>query len=181
MAASQQKKVCLGVVVGAHGVRGLVKVKAYTEEPDAVAAYGPVETKDGRRFEIEALGLGKGTVLCRLEGVDDRDEAERLRGTELFVDRARLPEPDEAEGWYHADLIGLSAVGRDGRAYGAIVGVENFGAGDLLEIRPPEGGATVYLPFTDDNVPSVEIEAGRVVIDPPGGLFDGGADEAEHG
>ncbi len=186
MSDRPQKKVCLGVVVGAHGVRGEVRVKPYTEEPKGVAGYGPVETRTGRRFKIAAVGLAKGTVICRLEGVADRDEAEALRGTELFVDRARLPEMDEEEGWYHADLIGLSAVGMDGVVYGRVVAVENFGAGDLLEIERAEGGPSVYLPFTDGNVPEVDIAGQRVVIDPPAGIFDEGpaeedAGEAENG
>lgn len=173
MAGTQQKRVCLGVIVGAHGVRGLVRVKPFTEEPEGLAAYGPVETKDGsRRFGIEVTGLAKGTVICRLEGVGDRDEAERLRGTELYVDRARLPEAGDEDVWYHADLIGLAAIGKDGRDFGKVVAVQNFGAGDLLEIERPEGGPTVYLPFTGENVPVIEPEAGRLVIDPPGGLFD---------
>lgn len=178
MSAGAQKRVCLGVVIGAHGVRGFVKVKPFTAEPDAVAAYGPVETKDGkRRFRIDAMGMAKEAVICRLEGVSDRDAADALRGTELYVAREKLPEVDEEEGWYHADLIGLAAVGADGKAYGQVVGVENFGAGDLLEIARPEGGQTVFLPFTAANVPSVEPEAGRIVIDPPAGLFEEAADE----
>jgi 16S rRNA processing protein RimM len=171
-------RVCLGVVVGAHGVRGLVRVKPFTADPQAVAAYGPVETKDGtRRFRIETAGMAKDAVICKLEGVGDRDKAEAMRGTELYVDRARLPEVDEEEGFYHADLIGLQAVGADGRDYGRVVGVENFGAGDLLEIVRPEGGPTVLVPFTDENVPIVEIEAGRLILDPPDGLFEEKADE----
>jgi 16S rRNA processing protein RimM len=179
MTDSTQKRVCLGVVVGAHGVRGFVKVKPFTGEPDAVAAYGPVETKDGgRRFRIDAMGMAKDAVICRLEGVGDRDAADALRGTELYVDRARLPEVDEEEeGWYHADLIGLAAVGTDGRIFGRVVGVENFGAGDLLEIARPEGGLSVLLPFTAANVPAVELQTGRIVIDPPIGLFEDAADE----
>lgn len=171
-------RVCLGVIVGAHGVRGGVKVKPFTDDPQAVAAYGPVETKDGsRRFRIETAGMAKDAVICRLEGVNDRDQAEALRGTELYVDRARLPKVDEEEGWYYADLIGLAAVGIDGRVYGRVVGVQNFGAGDLIEVARPEGGLTVLVPFTDENVPSVDVEAGRVTLDPPGGLFEEGADE----
>ncbi|HEX7775858.1 MAG TPA: ribosome maturation factor RimM [Parvibaculum sp.] len=179
MADSTQKKVCLGVIVGAHGVRGFVKVKPFTGEADAVAAYGPVETKDGARcFRIDLMGMAKDAVICRLEGVGDRDAAEALRGTELYVDRARLPEVDEEEdGWYHADLIGLAAVGTDGRVFGRVVGVENFGAGDLLEIARPEGGLSVLLPFTSANVPAVELQTGRIVIDPPTGLFEDAADE----
>lgn len=166
-------RVCLGVVTGAHGVRGLVKVKAFTELPEGVAAYGPVETKDGsRRFAIEAKGMIKDLVLCRLEGIEDRDAAEALRGTELHVPRERLPETDEdEEGWYHADLVGLRVVGEDGRVYGHVAAVLNFGAGDLLEIAPEGGGETVLMGFTVDNVRLVDPEGGQIVIDPPVGTF----------
>lgn len=171
----QGSRVCLGVVVGAHGVRGLVRVKPYTEAPEGVAAYGPVETKDGSRsFTIETKGMAKDLVICKLDGVTDRDVAAALRGTELYVPRARLPEAgSEEEGWYYADLIGLSAVGTDGRDYGRVAGVENFGAGDLLEIAPVEGGQTVLMGFTEENVPEVDIAGGRIVIDPPAGTFGG--------
>ncbi|MEX0839803.1 MAG: ribosome maturation factor RimM [Parvibaculum sp.] len=181
MADASQRKVCLGVVVGAHGVRGLVRVKPFTAAPDGVAAYGPVETADGtRRFAIEAKGMVKELVLCQLDGIGDRDAAEALRGTELYVSRDRLPPADEDEGWYHADLIGLRAVGAEGRDYGAVVGVHNFGAGDLLEIAPPDGRATVLMGFTEANVPEVDIAGGRIVIDPPIGTFeDGDGGEAE--
>ncbi|MBX3445409.1 MAG: 16S rRNA processing protein RimM [Parvibaculaceae bacterium] len=175
--------VCLGVVVGAHGVRGLVKVKSFTEAPESVAAYGPVETKDGaRRFAIEAKGMVKDLVLCRLEGIADRDAAEALRGTELHVPRERLPETEgEEDGWYHADLAGCQAAGADGRVYGRVVGVQNFGAGDLLEIAPEAGGETVLMGFTDENVLEVDIHGRRIVIDPPLGTFDDGGDGSSAG
>ena len=174
MAGNPEKaRVCLGVIVGAHGVRGLVRVKPFTEDPEGVAGYGPVETKDGsRRFKIKVTGATKGVVICQLEGVTDRDVAEALRGTELYVDRAALPEVDEEEGYYQVDLIGLQAIGADGRLYGRVEAIHNFGAGDLLDIARPEGGATVLVPFTDENVPVVDIEAGRLTLDPPEGLFD---------
>lgn len=176
---STDKKVCLGVIAGAHGVRGQVRVKFFTEEPEGIAAYGPVETKDGSRsFGIAFKGVTKGLALCTLEGVTDRDEAEALRGTELYVSRERLPEPDEdEEGWYYADLVGLAVVGVDGTGYGKVAAIQNFGAGDLLEISPEGGGATVLMPFTRDNAPDVDIEGGRIVIDPPAGTF--GDDEEE--
>ncbi len=180
MAEASQRKVCLGVVVGAHGVRGLVRVKPFTAAPDGVAAYGPVETADGaRRFTIEAKGMVKELVLCRLAGIDDRDAAEALRGTELYVPRDRLPPAGDDEGWYHADLVGLRAVGAGDRDYGRVVGVHNFGAGDLLEIAPVDGGATVLMGFTEANVPEVDIAGGRIVIDPPLGTFDGGDEEPD--
>ena len=174
-------KVCLGVIVGAHGVRGQVRVKCFTEEPEGVAAYGPVETKDGsRRFKVSFKGVAKGLALCALEGVADRDEADALRGTELYVPRERLPEPDEdEEGWYYVDLIGLSVVGLDGTRYGKVAAVQNYGAGDLLEIAPEGGGATVLMPFTKENAPEVDIEGGKIVIDPPLGTFGGTFGEEE--
>ena len=175
----EKVRVCLGVVVGAHGVRGLVRIKPFTEDAEGVAAYGPVETRDGaRRFKIKVTGTAKGVVICQLEGVTDRDLADGLRGTELYVERAALPEVDEEEGYYQADLIGLQVRGADGRLYGSVSAVQNFGASDLLEIIRPEGGPTVLVPFTDDNVPEVDLEAGHLILDPPDGLFDEGeADE----
>ncbi|MBI1260405.1 MAG: ribosome maturation factor RimM [Rhizobiales bacterium] len=172
-------KVCLGVIVSSHGVRGLVRVKPFTEEPMNVGAYGPVETGDGkRRFAVEAMSMAKGLVLCRLEGVNDRDMADALRGTELYVPRERLPEPEEDEDFYQADLIGLETVDAQGRHYGRVLGFQNFGAGDLIEIDPVTGGASVLMPFTADNVPAVDMEARLVIIDPPLGLFE---DEGEAG
>ncbi len=185
MGDGERKPVCVGVVTGAHGVRGLVRVKPFTGEPEAVAAYGPVTTKDGRRrFAIETKGMAKDLVICRLAGIADRDAAAALRGTELDVPRERLPETDEdEEGWYHADLVGLRAVGADGTAYGRIAAVQNFGAGGLLEIAPEGGGETVLMAFTDENVPEVDIEGGRIVIDPPLGTFgeEAGEDGSEAG
>ncbi|MDO8290942.1 MAG: ribosome maturation factor RimM [Parvibaculum sp.] len=175
-----RNRVCLGVIVGAQGVRGAVRVKPFTEDPMAVGDYGPVETKDGaRRFKIEATGVAKGVVICKLQGITDRDVAEAMRGTELYVDREALPDVDEdEEGYYHADLIGLEARGPDGTLYGRVLSVQNFGAGDLLEIARPEDGHTVLVPFTDDNVPLVDLEAQCLTLDPPAGLFDEGeADE----
>lgn len=170
--ASSASKVCLGVIVSSHGVRGLVRVKPFTEEPMNVGAYGPVETQDGKkRFALQAMSVAKGLVLCRLEGVNDRDVADALRGTELYVPRERLPEPEADDDFYQADLIGLNAVDARGRLYGRVLGFQNFGAGDLIEFDPVEGGQSVLMPFTADNVPAVDMEAKLLIIDPPLGLF----------
>lgn len=170
MTRAKTEKLSLGVVLGAHGVRGLVRVRPFTENPDGVAAYGPVETRDGRRFKIEALNLLKDAVLCRFEGIADRDAADALKGTELYVSRDRLPDLDaDDEGWYIADLIGLKAYDVTGALVGEVSAVENFGAGDLLEIRLADGVESHFLSFTDANVPEVDLAQGRVVIDPPEG------------
>jgi 16S rRNA processing protein RimM len=157
---------CLGIVTGAHGVRGLVKIKPYTADPADLLAYGPLSDAAGRRqFAITLLSFTKGEWLARIEGVADRAAAEALRGAELHVPRAALPPPDEEE-FYHVDLIGLEAVTTDGSVFGRVHAVHDFGAGEMLEIRDRTGGSTM-LPFTRAAVPSVDLAGGRITVDPP--------------
>ena len=152
----------------AHGIRGEVKLWSFTEDPMAVAHYGPLETEDGaRRFEIEAARPAKDFLVARLKGVGDRDAAEKLRNTDLFVPRDRLPPIEEADTFYHADLVGLSAVGEDGAALGTVIAIHNFGAGDLIEIAPAGGGEPLLLPFTETVVPTIDMAARKLVIVPP--------------
>lgn len=168
MAAADEKakRVCLGVIAGAHGVRGLVRIKSFTEAPEDIAAYGPLGDEAGRRrFEIAVKGESKGAVLAAIAGVDNRDAAEALKGTRLYVDRAALPPPEEEE-YYHADLIGLVAETRGGERLGRVVAVHNFGAGDILAIEHPDG-AELLLPFTKAVVPEVDLAGGRLVVEPP--------------
>lgn len=170
--AGQPDLVCLGVITGAHGVRGEVKIKPFTELPGDVAAYGPVRLGvEGPERRLRLTGQSKAGVVGRLDRVDDRDAAEVLKGTELYVPRARLPQP-EADSWYQADLIGLELVNPAGAALGRVVGVHNYGAGDLLEIARPAGGETVLMAFTRDNVPEVRLAEGRLIANPPAGVFD---------
>lgn len=171
MAKTGERRVCLGAIAGAHGVRGLVKIKSFTEVPEDVAAYGPLTDADGeRRFEIRLTGgRAKDLLLGEIAGIADRDRAEALRGQRLYVERAALPEP-EPETFYHADLVGLRAEDRSGRVLGRVAAVDNFGAGDILEIVPDEeseAGAPLMLPFTRAVVPEVDLEAGRLVVEPP--------------
>ena len=162
-------RVLLGVVAAPHGVRGLVRIKSYTDDPMAVAAYGPLSDETGKRaYRVEALSAARGAVLARIEGVADRTAAEALRGLRLYVERERLPETGERE-WYEADLVGLSAVGRDGRDWGKVIAFHDFGAGSVMEVS---GG--VMLPFTDEAVPEIDIAGGKVVVEPPAGLLPGG-------
>ena len=149
----------------AHGIRGEVKLWSFTEDPFAVAQYGPLESEDGaRRFEIETVRPGKEFLVARIAGVADRNAAESLRNIDLFVPRDRLPPLEEADTFYHADLIGLTAVNEDGEALGSVIAIHNFGAGDIIEIAPEGGGATLMLPFDETTVPTIDIEAGRVVV-----------------
>lgn len=170
------ERVCLGVMAGAHGVRGLVKVKAFTEDPADVAAYGPVADKSGRRqWRLTVVGPAPGkspdVVLAKVEGVADRDAAQALHGTELYVARTALPALEEEETFYHADLIGLRVEDRAGRLLGTVKAVENYGAGDLLEIEGPGdgkgAGKAVLLAFTKTAVPVVDLAGGRLVVEPP--------------
>lgn len=159
-------RVCIAQIGAAHGVRGEVRLRAFTEDPLSVRRYGPLETEDGRRFEIEAVRLAKDMLVARLKGVSNRDAAERLTNLRLYVARDRLPKPADGE-FYHADLIGLAAVTAAGAPFGTVKAVHNFGAGDLLEIEPAGGGATMLLPFTEAVVPMVDIAGRRVVVAPP--------------
>ena len=162
---------CVGVVVGAHGVRGAVRIKSFTANPDDVAAYGPLEDESGRqRFSLRLVGEAKGVLIGWLSGVADRDRAEALRGLRLYLPRAALPATDEDE-FYHADLIGLDVVLGDGTPLGQVKAVHDFGAGDTLEIERQDGPSAM-VPFTRAVVPVVDLEAGRLVIDPPPGLLD---------
>jgi 16S rRNA processing protein RimM len=152
----------------AHGIRGEVKLWSFTEDPLAVTHYGALETGDGaRRFEIEAARPAKDHLVVRLKGIVDRNAAEALRNTDLFVLRDRLPPIEDADTFYHTDLVGLVAVGEDGSAFGTITAIHNFGAGDLIEIVPVGGGDALLLPFTETTVPTIDLKAGRVVVVPP--------------
>jgi 16S rRNA processing protein RimM len=160
-------RVCVAQIGAPHGVRGEVRLWTYTGNPMAVTCYGPLEAEDGARvFEIATLRPAKGHLVARLRGIDDRDAAERLTNIKLYVPRERLPAPADDE-FYHADLVGLTAVSADGTVVGTISAVQNFGAGDLLEIQPAGGGTSMFLPFTKAAVPTVDIAAGRVIVVPP--------------
>jgi 16S rRNA processing protein RimM len=165
-----EKRVLVGIVTGPHGVGGAVRIKSFTARPEDVAGYGPLADEAGRRFAIRLAGAGKGVVIARLAGVEDRDRAAALRGLRLYLPRAALP-PAAAEEFYHADLIGLAAVTGDGTALGRIRAVHDFGAGDTLEIERP-AAPPAMVPFTRAIVPIVDLDAGRLVIEPPPGLFD---------
>ena len=169
------ERICVAQIGPAHGTRGEVRLKSFTADPMAVKDYGALETEDGTAtFRIEALrpakSPAKSHLVAQLAGVHDRTAAERLTNLRLFVPRERLPAP-EADEFYHADLIGLAAVTADGRPLGTVVAIHDFGAGDILEVRPEGRRDTVMLPFTTATAPVVDVAGGRIVIDPPEGVF----------
>ena len=162
----------MGDIGRPQGLQGEVRIRSFTAEPASIAEYGPLEDETGTRlFEIESLRVTTKALTARLKGVESRDQAEALTGTRLYVPRSRLPAREEDE-WYHSDLIGLAALDPDGAAIGTVIAVHNFGAGDLLEIEPPGGGATVLMPFTRETVPEVDVEGGWLRVAPPEGLSE---------
>jgi 16S rRNA processing protein RimM len=159
--------ICVARIGAAHRVRGAVKLWTFTEDPLAVKRYGPLSTKDGaRQFEVISVREAKDHLVATLKGVATREQAEGLNGLELYVAREKLPATDDNE-YYHADLIGLAAVTAQDEPLGRVVAIHNFGAGDIIEIAPPEG-ATMLLPFSNAVVPTVDLANGRVVIELPG-------------
>jgi 16S rRNA processing protein RimM len=161
--------VCVARVVGAHGLQGALKLRCFTEQPEDVAAYGPLYDDAGRRrFTLKILGAARGGVLATASGIADRTAAEALRGLELYVPRAVLPEagPDE---FYRADLEGLAALRADGSRFGTVRRLDNFGAGDVIEIAA-EDGQVLILPFDRRTVPVVDLAGRRLVVEPPAEL-----------
>lgn len=179
MPASPADRVLIARIGAAHGIRGEVRVKAFTADPADIDAYGPLESADGRRFEVTGLrpvsGPASDMLVVRFKGVGDRNMAEALNGLELFIPRDRLPPASEDE-YYHADLIGLAASTVSGEELGTVIGVHNYGAGDLLEIAPSRG-ETLLIPFTRAVVPHVDLAGARLTIDPPDGLLPGPEDD----
>jgi 16S rRNA processing protein RimM len=160
-------RICVAQIGAAHGVRGEVRLWSFTEDPMAVASYGALESEDGKqRFTIEALRPAKDHFVARLAGVSDRSAAERLTNTKLYVPRDRLPPVEDDDTFYHADLIGLAAVTPDGVSLGTITAVYNFGAGDVIEIKP-DGGDALLIAFTNTTVPEIDMKARRMVVVPP--------------
>jgi 16S rRNA processing protein RimM len=159
-----RERVCLGVITGAQGIRGEVRVRVFATDADALAAYGPLEDENGsRHFEIERMRPAKDAMVVKFAGTGDRNQAEALKGTRLYVARAALPEPGEEE-WYHADLVGLAVETADGEKLGTVSGIHDFGAGDLVEVARDDGAASELVPFTRENVPVVDVAGGRLVV-----------------
>lgn len=166
-AASAERRILLGQITGAHGIRGDVIVRSYAENPGDISAYGPLTDKaGGKPLTLKVVRVTDKGVVARVTGVVDRNGAEALRGRELYILRRMLPATTDTE-FYHADLVGLAAVTADGTAFGEVAAVQNFGAGDLLEIRVAGGRDVEFIPFTHACVPDVDLVAGRLTVIPP--------------
>lgn len=163
--------VCVAAIAGAYGVRGEVRLKSFTAEAEAIADYAPLLTEDGSQsFDVRITRSIKNGLAARLTGISTKEDADALRGLKLYVPRDRLPDLPEDE-YYHADLIGLEVRDTGGTVLGRVKSVQNHGSTDLLEVHGPGLKATVLLPFTLDAVPTVDLATGRIIADPPEGIF----------
>ena len=169
-------QVLVGVIVGAHGIKGEVKLKSFTSEPSSIGRYGPLQTSLGQQFEITRLKAAKDDFIASLKGVADRNEAEALKGTELFVARKKLPKLKTHEAYAH-DLMGLDVVLENGSKLGKLVGMPNYGAGDLLEVAVDGNSETVLIPFTNAFVPQEDFSTGKIIVNLPDGYLDEGEPE----
>jgi 16S rRNA processing protein RimM len=164
--AQSKDRLLVGEIGAAQGLKGELRLRSYTQDPAAIASYGALEDENGQPIEIESLRVTPKALIVRIKGVATREAAEALALTKLYLRRELLPERGEDE-WYHADLIGLAAVDKEGAQLGTVVAIQNFGAGDLIEVKPSGGGASVLVPFTQRAVPEVDLAQRRIVIVPP--------------
>lgn len=163
-------RICVGAIAGSFGVKGEVRLKSFCSEPSDIASYGPLFTEDGSRsFRVTLTRPVAGGLGARLTGIVTKEEADALKGTSLFADRSRLPAPAEDE-FYHADLLGLEVRDTGGAVLGRVRAIYNHGAGDLIEVIRPAPSDTLLIPFTRAAVPTVDIAAGRLIVDLPEGL-----------
>lgn len=168
MADTSSKKLLMGRIGAAHGIKGEVRITSFTAEPLALKDYGPLSTdRPGLVIEIENARATTNVLVARIKGVTDRNAAEKLNGVELFVDRDKLPSTDDDDDFYHADLIGLEARLMDGSVIGTVTAIPNYGASDLLEVRDARSGDTFLYPFTKTVVPEIRIADGYLVIEAP--------------
>lgn len=163
--------ICVGAISGAYGVRGEVRVKSFCALPEDIETYSPLTTEDGKRsFSLALIRPMKNGFVARIAEVATKEEADALKGTQLFARRNQLPHLPDDE-FYYTDLVGLEVFDTGGTSLGHVKSVQNHGATDLLEVHMPGATATVLLPFTKAAVPTVDLAAGRIVADPPEGLF----------
>lgn len=167
--------VTLARIGAPNGVRGAVRLKLFGDDPASLTAHGPLERVDGKGAMILATlrpGKTPDMVIATFEGVTDRDQAADLNGVELGLPRSALTPPDDEDDFYHADLIGLEVRLMGGDRFGAVLQVANYGADDLLDVKPDRGGPSVLIPFTKAIVPEVKVQDGYLIVDAPEGLLD---------
>ncbi len=169
---NKNERIVLGRISGVHGIKGVVVLRSFTQDPLAIGEYGPLYVGDSDALlEIEHMSPHKGDFLVRFFGVEGRDAAEKLKGVELSVDKSVLPQNDDEDSFYFADLIGLT-VKQDGKTVGKVVDVVNFGAGDLIDIEFVGAKKSEFLAFNKASVPVVDIAGGFIEVCPPDWMFE---------
>ncbi len=165
------EELCLGVILGPHGIKGAVRVKSFTEKPESIVEYGTLHDKRGNSFELQLEGQSKGALIASIKGMTTRTQAELLKGTELLIKRNLLPSTDDGE-YYHADLLGLNVYNREGKKMGVVKAMHNFGAGDIVEVVITETENTVLIPFNNNTVPDIDFVKQEMIVEIPLGLLD---------
>lgn len=158
--------ITLAVIGQPHGVSGRVKVKSFTDPADDFAAHSPITYADGTQVKFRITGHTQGMVIIEIEGVKDRNQAELLRGKKLFTPREAMPELQDTDQFYTADLIGMQVHTADGAHFGTVENVMNYGASDILEIARPGSRLELYA-FTNATFPTLDLSARTITIDPP--------------
>jgi len=168
---AENARVCVAVISGVRGVHGEVRIRAYTEDANDLTAYGPLTFEDGAPVGLKKRGMAKGEVIARLDGVESREQAERMKGTKLYALRSNFPAPDEDE-FYYDQLVGLQVRTLEGETIGEVIAVQEFGAGDLIDVKLAGQKRSVFIPFTREIVPTIDVAQGYLVVAPPVGLLD---------
>lgn len=168
---NKDELVCVGAISGAYGVKGEVRIKSFCATPEDIETYSPLTDEAGKqRFSLAIVHSVKNGFVVRIAEVATKEQADALKGVMLYAHRDQLPSLPDDE-FYHADLVGLTVVDTGGTELGRVKSVQNHGAADLLEVALPDSSATVLLPFTQVAVPTVDLASGRIVADPPEGLW----------
>ena len=176
---TEDKRICIGAIVGVHGIKGEVKVKSFTEPDTNVDKYGVVENKNGnQKFELKVVGRSKELLRVKIKGVDDRTKAESLIGNGFYINREVLPELEDEDEFYEADLIGLE-VRQNNQVIGSVAGLYNFGAGEIIEIKLKSTGKLEMLPFTKAYVPEIKVSDGYITVTSASLAFALDEDDAE--
>lgn len=173
----QSDLICIGAIIGAFGIKGELRVKSFCANPADIGNYGPLSNETGSdTYDLRIVAPVKGGFSCRIKGVQYKDQADALKGVRLYTNRENLPNLPDDE-FYHADLVGLDVYDTGGEKLGQITAVHDHGAGDFLEITGKGIKNTVLLPFTHEAIPTVDLKAGRIITDPPKGVFPEAKDE----
>lgn len=157
--------ICVGVITSVSGVKGYVKVRSFTESPDDLARFDRIFDENQNEYKINLISTKRDALIIGVEGIDNRNDAEKLRNTKLFIERSALPKVANDE-YYHADLIGMEVVLSNGYKYGMVKNIVNFGAGDIIEIYSYDAEKLIYYPFTKQYVPHVDFVDSKIVLQP---------------